>query len=134
MSWFDGLKLVDILIGLLITGFGGGYALLVWLHGRMQAAAQAATASLGAAQARTAERLDAIECDLKAQAAEAKAGREAVSRLDNRVTSVERAVAVLPSKDDFHALALTLARIDERLKSYGASVERIQEWLTEQGR
>ena len=28
----------------------------------------------------------------------------------------------------------TAGRIDERLKSYGASVERIQEWLTEQGR
>jgi uncharacterized coiled-coil protein SlyX len=70
-----------------------------------------------------------------------RAGAERMDRLDTRLASVEQTLRAQPTRDDMHALHLTMKGMEgemkvltERLKPVEAISERLQEVLLEQSR
>ncbi|OYX87478.1 MAG: hypothetical protein B7Y75_02050 [Azorhizobium sp. 35-67-5] len=86
------------------------------------------------------DRVSAIEKQLSEKASTGRTGalEDRVDRLEDRTTSVEGELRHLPSREQTHAMEMTLRDLKgeigvltERMKPVVATSERLQEWLLE---
>ncbi|WP_425091992.1 DUF2730 family protein [Tropicimonas sp. S265A] len=122
MEVLDWLKATELLVGLVLTFFGGGVGAIFWIQRRIKASAQETQAELKEPLNENGRRIAEIKVNMDRLTGE-------VSALDSRLKVVESDVRQAPSKDDVHQLELQLAGMSGALRELGADMRGTKDLL-----
>jgi len=111
----DALRTVDLVIGLIITLFTVGVAIVLWLQRRMRAIATAGDRKADASRAATAQRLIDLETDVEGL-------RTEVQSVNGRLGHVERSLETVARVRDVDRIRSEIAEMRGSFTTHMAMV------------